>query len=194
MNNKIELRNIAGFCPEEAIWKMVVDICVQIEKDATTASVVLSPTSIVVDGETFLLEDENSGTEGFLAPEHVETQKQSEAGTVWAIGAAIYYASSGRLLFGGKGGQYQTQHPSVALPSLQKSHESLTSVMQQCLCTNPADRITLKELETMASQGLAKCRCQKGWITNPTKRTSRHTENNKNETTTIEEWPEEMIE
>ena len=76
----------------------------------------------------------------------------------WSLGALLCYASSGHLIFGGSGGLYQSKHPDVKLPSLQKKHNSLTPLMQRCLVFSPEKRISMDELVIEAKKGLELCK------------------------------------
>ena len=152
----MRLNYIVGYCPEVAIWKMLADI----SRVAQEKRCALSPSSIIVDGNAFLLANDASASPEFQAPEHTDNSTLTEAQMVWTLGSIAYYMSSGHIIFGGKGGAYQREHPSVALPVLQKAHLALTPVLQRCLCADPSTRITLKDLERMATQNVKACECR----------------------------------
>ena len=104
------IRDIAGFCPEEAIWKMMVDVSSFLQKDET--SIFLTPDSVTVDGSTFIVESNHEMSSEFNAPEYQDSQKPDEKQMVWSLGAVAYYMATGHIVFGGHGGSYQKEHSS----------------------------------------------------------------------------------
>ena len=124
MNKPITLTDIAGYCTEDAIWKMVVDLAQSI-KDNNHCP--LSPDEIIIDDKSFLTGEKSDKKLHMLAPEYSNGKPYGPSQQVWTLGALIYYASSGRTLFGGHGGAYQKEHPNVLLPSLRKSPMSILS-------------------------------------------------------------------
>jgi len=157
MIESLRLRHIAGYCPEEAIWKMIIDLC---ESACGQAGVpLLSPESILVDADSFLVDVRQKRCPEFLPPEcHGDDSTLTSQQFVWSLGACVYYASSGRTLFGGHGGSYQHSYPHVALPVLQKKHQALTPVVQRCLQSEPSARIGVKELLEIAKKEHTRCR------------------------------------
>ena len=186
MNRSITLRDIAGYCPEEAIWKMITDLGQSIKDDNNCP---VSPDGVIIDGMTFLTDEQVEKQNHFQAPECSDGATGGQAQQVWALGALIYYASSGRTLFGGHGGAYQKNHPNVLLPSLRKSHDSLTAVMQQCLQHEPSSRIGIDKLIDEARKGLETCRKAQRSRSKTAKAIV--PTNNKQKR---ENWPEEMKE
>lgn len=186
MNKHITLRDIAGYCPEEAIWRMAADLGSGIKDNNQCPK---SPDEVIVDDLSFLIGEKTDEQPEFMPPECSDMASFGQMQQVWTLGALIYYASSGRTLFGGHGGAYQKDHPNVLLPSLQKSHQSLTALMQQCLQHDPSSRIGINKLVEEAHKGLEnckrtpRCRCKTGQEVAP-KSDHRRKEN----------WPEEMIE
>lgn len=157
MNNPLRLSQIAGYCPEIVIWKMVSDLCDAIQ-GKESGSRLITPDTIVVDGDMFYITPSDSIDPIFLPPEYAEGAAVLPSHQVWMIGAAIYYASSNRILFGGHGSRYQRECPNVRLPALQKVHQMITPVMQRCLQYDPSKRIESKELKTVAQREWERCR------------------------------------
>ena len=186
MTDKIRLRDIAGYCAENAIWKMVTNLCGMVEEENLF---MLAPDTVVVAGDSFIAETHGVTNTEFQAPEYEEGQSQTIAQQIWTIGALIYYASSGHILFGGYGGLYQRQHPKVQLPALQKAHRNLTPLMQKCLAFEPSERINLEELGHMAQNGLQQCLQRKR-----PQYTAGKKQEDKPQVLSSETWPEEMIE
>ena len=188
MSSQMTIRDIAGFCPEEAVWKMIADVSECLLKDDIGHGI--SPNSVLVDGNTFTLNATQHTETEFNAPEHHESRQPDEKEKVWALGAIAYYASTGHFIFGGHGGRYQKEHPSVPLPALPKGLQSLTQVLQKCLCYDSMERIGLKDLSTLARKALEKCGEQR----RKKAKTAQEDRKENNFNYTGEQWPEEMIE
>lgn len=190
MSERMTIRDIAGFCPEEAVWKMMADVSEFLLKEENCYG--LTPDSIVLDGNTFMVEtdgDCKSPSIEYLAPEQDNEGKTETAQIVWSLGAVAYYMATGHIVFGGHGGNYQKGHPSVALPVLPKGIQALTPVLQKCLCYAPEERIKLKELKELVQKGLNACEKKQRRQADSTAKEPVKEVNNIGE-----KWPEEMIE
>lgn len=187
MSERMTIRDIAGFCPEEAVWKMMADISEYLLKDHKDC--LLSPGSIMIDGRLFLVEAGQERVNEFTAPEQTDNQKADEKGLVWSLGAIVYYLATGHIIFGGHGSCYQREHPNVPLPTLPKGLQALTPVVSRCLCYNPCERISLNELNSRSLEGLAYCKKQQRKKTVTTEKKQAKEVNYSGE-----KWPEEMIE
>ena len=164
------LRDIAGFCPEEAIWKMLVDISSFLLKE--NCGYQINADTITVAGNQFIVMGEKNQT--------------SKEEMVWALGATAFFAATGHSVFGGHGYDYQQKHPHVALPVLQKSFHALTPVIHQCLCFDTSKRISMESLKLAAEKGLSVCSKRQRVKAGPVKEPIGG--NNYQE----EKWPEEM--
>ena len=179
------IRDIAGFCPEEAIWKMMVDVSSFLLKDEK--SCFLSPDSVTVDGSTFIVESDNKTSNEFLAPEYNGAQKPDTKQMIWSLGAIAYYMATGHIVFGGHGGSYQKEHSSILLPILPKGLQALTPVLHKCLCYDPKERINLKDLKDLSFNGWGTCEKQQR------ERTIVVKENTEKVICNLDEkWPEKM--
>ena len=150
---EMNLHAIAGFCSEEALWKMLKDMTSALLDQPDGKRAVLMPEKVIVDGDRFLLSKEatqHPATE-FYPPEGIKDS--GDAGIVWSLGALTCYASSGHYVFGGRGGVYQQSNPKTELPTLRKEHSALTAVIRQCLCYSPSQRISLRALHAAAVAG-----------------------------------------
>lgn len=185
MSKRMTIRDIAGFCPENAVWKMLADISALLIKDDTCCF--LTPESIVVDGDSFIVESEKEGVSEFLAPEQEKSQMPRDNQKVWSLGAVAYYMVTGHVIFGGHGSVYQKAHPSVPLPVMPKGLQALTSVLQKCLCYIPDERVNLKDLNTLSLKGLTFCEQQQR-SKSPQMVNAPQTEVKQNG----DKWPEEM--
>lgn len=148
----------------------------------------LSPDSVVIVGDSFVMAKEHDMAGEFLAPEHIAGQGYDEKKTVWSLGSVAYYAATGHLVFGGYGSGYQKEHPSVPLPVLPKGMQALTPIIQKCLCYSPDERVGLEELNGIATRGQRECSKQTRKKVNSTEGKEKHI------TDTGEKWPEEMTE
>lgn len=187
MTGRITIRDIAGFCPEEAIWKMMADVTGLMIK--ANEGYVLTPESIVIDGNSFMIEAGREIIQEFIAPEGIAGGKYGMNQMVWSLGATAYYMATGHIIFGGHGSSYQKEHSSVPLPVLPKGLHALTSVIERCLTYSPDDRIGLKELNEVSTQGVLSCEKQQR---------EKIVSTDKGQKTKVkysgEKWPEEMIE
>ena len=154
-SDRMTIKDIAGFCPEDAVWKMMADISRYLLKDDSVK--MISPESIVVDGNMFMAEDAPQQTDEFLAPEQADSVTAQKPQLVWQLGAVAYCMATGHVVFGGHGGRYQREHPHVALPVLPKNYQALTQTIQRCLCYDTVERISIEELSATAEKGLAAC-------------------------------------
>lgn len=185
MNNKsLTLKSIAGYCIEEALWKLVVDIVQEIQENGFRMGGI-DPDMVIIENEDFHVVYKGKVLPSFCAPE----EETGEAAMVWSIGALLCYASSGHPIFGGSGSLYQKKHPSVKLPVLQKKHSALTPLVQHCLAYSPQDRINLNDMVIEAKNGLELCK----------KKARSKSEANVGQKRPVtshidERWPEEMIE
>ena len=154
----LTLQDIAGYCLEEALWKMLADVSGAWMDALGACPAVYDPSQVLVDGDDFSVQatDAVPHHEEFAAPEGGNSQEA--ASLVWTLGALVCFASSGHGIFGGRGGAYQRRHPTVALPVLRREHSALTPLVQRCLQYHPSDRPTLQQLHELALAGLQACR------------------------------------
>jgi len=149
----------------------------------------MTPESIMIDGDAFMVGTEQEIENEFMAPEHIEGCRNETSQMVWSLGALAYYMATGHIIFGGHGGYYQKEHPTVPLPILPKGLQALSSVMQKCLNYDPNDRVCLKELNELSHQGLLACKKrqrEKSVLTAKGQKTGGKYNGDK--------WPEEMTE
>lgn len=187
MSKKLTIHDIAGFCPEEAIWKMLKDVSTFLIKDDN--SCFLSPNSIVIDGKSFIVDSCTEIINDYLAPEQNVNQIPNSEQMVWSIGSVAFYMATGHNIFGGFGSSYQKEHPTVALPVLPKGLQELNFVLHKCLCYAPDERLSIIELNHASIRGLDSCEKRKSKLIEVAK------DNPPREFLSIDDkWPEEMIE
>jgi hypothetical protein len=153
MTRKMTIHDVAGYCHETALWKLLADVSAALLVQPAENPLLVTPSRVVVEGDTFLWD---VAADGAVAPEFLPPEgggRGDEAALVWSLGAVACYASSGHVLFGGRGGAYQRSHPQVELPVLRKDHAALTPLVRRCLCYNPSQRISLSTLCTAAQEG-----------------------------------------
>ena len=154
MSEKMNISTIAGFCNEQALCKLLVDLASNQIECNPPKWMVPAPEFVMVDGDDFKIDANGvkKQTTEFYPPEG--SNDYAEASFVWSLGALVCYASSGHYVFGGRGGAYQHDNPDVDLPTLRKEHSALTPIVKRCLCFSPSERISLKELRDLAVKGL----------------------------------------
>lgn len=149
---------------------------------------------MLADVSAFLLEENGgyqitadtvtvAGNQFMVTGEKNQTPKEE---MVWALGAAAFYAATGHVVFGGHGFSYQQEHPHAALPVLQKSFQTLTPVIHQCLCAEKSKRISMESLMLSAEKGLAACSKRQRIKAEPVSEPTRESHHEG------EKWPEEM--
>lgn len=155
------IRSVAGYCFESALWKILLDLSKNSEERKETDWQIVTPDNVWIEGEDFLIanNEQQVPLKEFYPPEGIENL--DEAGMVWSLGALVCYASSGHVIFGGRGGAYQRSHPTVELPVLRKEHSALTPLVQKCLDYSPDKRIRLKDIHTAAIEGLKSSKMKK---------------------------------
>lgn len=180
------IKDIAGFCPEEAIWKMMADVSSFLLKDCNVYT--LTPDTIVIDGNTFMIEPCLDVDSEFLAPEQCGLQSPAGEQMIWSLGAVIYYMATGHIIFGGHGGKYQREHPAVSLPIMPKSLQALTPIVHKCVDVCPSKRISLEKLNVYARNGLEICSKRQREKQDSSKAKPAYNEKQG------EKWPEKMME
>lgn len=180
------IHSIAGYCTEKALWKLLVDVSSELMNADSKDFKVLMPEMVIVDGDTFRINNNpQNHTMEFCPPEGIENY--GEKGLVWSLGAVVCYASSGHYVFGGRGGAYQRDHPSVELPTLKKEHVALTALVKRCLCFAPSQRISLDELHAIAKEGF-----KSNQLIKRVRRVKEMVEENVSSTNMDDLWPEKM--
>ncbi|WP_168220676.1 protein kinase [Streptomyces sp. RFCAC02] len=88
------------------------------------------------------------GSPGFMAPEQVRGERLTGAADVFALGAVLAFAATGRLPFHApEGGPHALMYRVVnEPPDLSGVPEPLLGLIGDCLAKDPADRPTLAEL------------------------------------------------
>ncbi|WP_049577994.1 serine/threonine-protein kinase, partial [Streptomyces sp. SBT349] len=92
------------------------------------------------------------GSPGYISPEQAEGREVTSAGDVFALGAVLVYAATGRGPFGTGAGPellYRVVHKEPGLGGLP---EPLAAVARRCLAKAPGERPTPAELRAEAAE------------------------------------------
>lgn len=185
---RMDIRAIAGFCPEKAVWQMLADVSSELTARDTMEGIYVSPGRITVARDTFLLEKDGEKDEAFMAPEISGDNPCTMEAAVWSLGAAAYFMSTGHDVFGGNGGRFQRERPDAPLPAMPKAHGALTPLVRRCLCHDPSVRPGIHQVRREALAGLEECARR----VRPTAKRRAQTSLLSQDSSS--EWPEEMRE
>ena len=152
MSEKITVSELAGHCNEATAWRVLEEVSRQLMEGK---QLIVNP-SIITIGEDghFAIEAAQEQQTGF-DPHDVDANSHTEAGTVWSIGATIFYIVMGRCVMNGKGGEGQSE--TSKLPYMRSEWPEMSELVQQCLQYEPANRPSLQEIHDKAVQNLKRC-------------------------------------
>ncbi len=174
LNKHLTADALAGYCMESTLWKILFQMADFMLESQPMA---INPDDILIERDRFVIKD--------------NALPASEPDAVWKLAASICYISSGHIVFGQNGKEYQKSHPNVKLPVLQKEHSALTPLIHKCLDADETKRISLQQLSQLAKTGLDDA-LKRERIRQPASDddTLNHNENNSDYDSA---WPEEMI-
>ena len=141
--DNISARSLAGYITELTLWRFVKDIACQLTPlhEVKKAHGVITLSNIMVSGKEFLLGNGN-GT-------------GSTSSDIWNLGACIFELVTGNAPFGGKGHEGQNELSPLPSFSETKASKSLSTLTKQCLNFKENDRISVKEIVTIAEKELS---------------------------------------
>ncbi|MEO3751887.1 serine/threonine-protein kinase [Streptomyces sp. B6B3] len=159
-----------GPLPEAAVWRLLsglaealgsVHACRLVHRDLKPSNVLVSQDGPrLIDFGIARAADETGltatgmavGSAGYMSPEQAEGRDVTQAADVFALGAVLVYAATGRGPFGTGSGpdvMYRVVHHE---PDLGAVPTSLAAVMRRCLAKRAADRPSLAELRAVAAE------------------------------------------
>jgi len=172
---------LIGRCNESTAWRYLRDVaaglaCLHkhhpaiIHQDIKPANVLLDDSNFIITDfgisssvhSLFMRTEEGEhsiqGTRAYMPPEKfLENPQLLVENDIWSLGASLYELLTGKLPFGGKGGQCQLE--GMNIPSLPSSYSNdLQYVIRKCLSQNPWHRPSAKELSKYADKMLSEGR------------------------------------
>ncbi|MDX3226158.1 serine/threonine-protein kinase [Streptomyces sp. ME19-01-6] len=159
-----------GPLPEASVWRLLSGLAHALDsvhgrglihRDVKPANVLVSQDGpLLIDFGIARAADETGltgtglavGSAGYMSPEQAEGREVTSAADVFALGAVLAYAATGRGPFGtGSGPEllYRVVHRE---PDLGGMPEALAAVARDCLGKRPEDRPTAAELGALAAE------------------------------------------
>ncbi|GAB3002107.1 serine/threonine-protein kinase [Streptomyces pseudoechinosporeus] len=135
-----------------------------VHRDVKPQNVILAPAgprvldfgiAHALDGTSVTRTGVMTGTPGWISPEHYRTGEVGPAGDVFAWGALIAYAASGRLPFGTGAPEAVAFRIISAEPDLEGVPGDLMALVEQALAKEPGERPTTAELSRACTALLA---------------------------------------
>lgn len=176
--NSGSAEDLLGNCSERKAWQFLHDVssglaCMH-EHQPPIIHQDIKPANVLLDGNSYIITDFGissnvkhmlgesaegkstvQGTRPYMPPEKFQrNQMPLVASDIWALGASLYEMLTGRLPFGGKGGEAQLAGEEV--PPLPANYsDDLKEVIMQCLAPVPGNRPFATDLERFAAEHLA---------------------------------------
>ena len=154
---------------EDEIWKYILDVASGLNRLHTNDPQIIhqdiKPANILIDnmhnyaitdfgissrkgGVHGYLDEENSGTLAYMAPERFHEEEPKPQSDIWAFGATLFEILTGEVPFGENGGK--AQRPEDPIPSVQGVPMAVNRLIGACLDYNPDGRPTARDLAEAA--------------------------------------------
>ena len=154
MEEKMYTSDLSGHCNESTAWQILKETSETLIHKGLHP---IDPYCIEIrdDGHFSLdLAAASDNHNGFDAPETTENQL-AESGSVWSLGATVFFIAMGCQVMNGKGGK--AQHESSKLPYMRSALPLLSETIQQCLHYHPESRPSLQKIHDLAVQWFDFC-------------------------------------
>ncbi len=173
--NSGSAEDLLGNCSERKAWQFLHDVAAGLaclhDHQPPIIHQDIKPANVLMDGSSFIItdfgissnvrnmlglsEEERSTVQGtlpYMPPEKfMSDMGPLVASDIWALGASMYEMLTGRLPFGGRGGQLQMEGETVP-PLHGNFSDDLKEIVLQCLSYNPVDRPFAADLAQFASE------------------------------------------
>ena len=176
--NSGSAEDLLGNCSERKAWQFLHDVasglaCMH-EHQPPIIHQDIKPANVLLDGNNYIITDFGissnvrhmlgdsaegkstvQGTRPYMPPEKFQNNPiPLVASDIWALGASLYEMLTGRLPFGGAGGQAQLE--GAEIPELPGNFsDDLKEIVTQCMSFNSGDRPFAADLAQFAADKVA---------------------------------------